>query len=103
MTEILCILLMPALRFLDNPKKYWYFFWAPIPAWLVDFFLCHTFWALAFGWPKEGEVTISDMLERLCNEYEHPDNLLFIQIGLKINRVAGFAHIKTLAPAQDTP
>ena len=103
MTELLCLLLKPALLCVSNPRRYWYL--APVAtlAWMVDVFLCHTFWALAFGWPKEGEVTISDMLERLCNEYEHPDNLLFIQIGLKINRVAGFAHIKTLAPAQDTP
>lgn len=96
MTELLCLLLKPALLCVGNPKRYWYL--APIAffAWVVDIALCHTAWAAAFGWPRKGAVTISDTLEYLCVDHTHPDNLLLIQVALKINRVAGYAHIKAV-------
>lgn len=97
MTELLCLLLKPALLCVDKPLRYWYLSPVVLLAWLVDVALCHTFWALAFGWPKGREMTISDTLERLCKDTTNPDQQLFIQLGLKINRVAGYPHIKALA------
>lgn len=97
MTELLCLLLKPALVCVANPGRFWYLVPIAVLAWLVDVVLCHTAWALAFGWPRPGATTISDTLEYLCVDHTHPDNLLFIQIGLKINRVAGYPHIKVLA------
>jgi len=66
MTEILCLLLYPALLCVINPRKYFYLIPLTVVAWLLDVILCHTFWALAFGWPQGSEITISDTLERLC-------------------------------------
>ena len=97
MTELLCLLLRPALLCANEPKRYWYLAPITLLAWIVDVLLAHTAWALAFGWPRPGEVTISDTLERLCKEWNHPDHLLFRQIGMKINRVAGHTHIKAVA------
>ena len=90
-------LLRPALLCLDNPKKYWYLFWAPLPGWLADIFVAHTTWALVAGFPHIGEVTVSDTLERLCDDIDHPDHLLFVAVGLKINRAVGFVHIHSAA------
>ena len=96
MTELLCLLLKPALLWESNPRKYWYLTPVALLAWLVDILLCHTAWALAFGWPQPGEVTISHTLERLCVDYSNPDRTLFVAIAIKINRVAGRAHIKAV-------
>lgn len=96
MTELLCLLLFPALKAVGDPKRYWYLIPFAVLAWVVDVILCHTFWALAFGWPLPGEVTISDTLERLCRDLTNPDIQLFIQLALKINRVAGYKHIKAV-------
>ena len=87
MTEILCLLLYPALLCLSNPYRYFYLVPFVVLAWWVDFVLCHTFWAMAFGWPKHGEYTISDTLERLCREINNPDQELFLAIARKINRI----------------
>ena len=94
MIDLLIVLLVPALRFLDNPGKYWYFSFAPIPALILDIAIAHTTWAIVAGMPRKGEATVSDTLERLCIDTTHPDHDLFLQIALKINRAAGFAHIK---------
>jgi len=98
MTEILLLLLKPALICVSNPKKYWYLAPIAVTAWIVDVILCHTSWALLVGWPKDGEVTISDTLERLCFDFDHPQNLLCIQIALSINRIdPNHNHIKAVA------
>ena len=94
MIDLLILLLVPALRFLNNPGKYWYFSFAPIPALILDIAIAHTTWVLIAGMPRKGEVTVSDTLERLCRDTTHPDHALFLQIALKINRAAGFVHIK---------
>ena len=95
MTELLCLLLKPALYAVSDPKKYWYLIPFAVAGWVVDCILCHTAWAVAFGWPKDGEVTISDTLERLCVDFKHPDQKLFLEIARKINRVDPLgSHIK---------
>ena len=86
MTELLCLLLKPALYAVSNPRKYWYLIPFAVAGWLVDCILCYTFWCLLAGWPKHGEYTISDTLERLCRA-ESSDQKLFIEIARKINRV----------------
>lgn len=96
MIDLLIILLRPALLFLNAPKKHWYFFWAPIPAYFIDVLVAHTTWAAVAGFPHIGEETVSDTLERLCNDVTHPDHELFVQLGLKINRAVGFPHIKAV-------
>jgi len=90
MIDLLILLLAPALRFRENPRKYWYFFWALVPAYLLDVLVAHTSFALVAGWPHPGEYTVSQMLYRLCRE---PDGDLYRQIGLKINKVSGLNHI----------
>jgi hypothetical protein len=97
MIDILIFLMRPALLFLDNPLRYWYFFPTVLPAWLADIFVAHTTWALVAGFPRIGEVTVSDTLERLCNDITNPDCLLFVEIARKINRAVGFTHIKAVA------
>jgi hypothetical protein len=94
--DLLIMLMVPALRFLDNPRGNAWLFWAPLPAWLIDIAIAHTTWALIAGFPRIGEVTVSDTLERLCADTEHPDHALFWQIALKINRASGLPHIKAV-------
>ena len=96
MTELLCLLLRPALLCANEPRRYWYLAPVTLLAWVLDVLLAHTAWALAFGWPHKKEWTISDTLERLCKDWSHGDVLLFIQIGRKINRVAGHTHIRAV-------
>jgi hypothetical protein len=93
MIDLLILLLVPALRFLNEPRQYWYFFWAPLPAWLIDIAIAHSTWALVAGFPRIGEVTVSDTLERLCRT-PGPDQPLFIELARKINRASGTQHIK---------
>ena len=96
MTELLCLLLKPALLCVSDPKRYWYLTPVAVLAWLVDVLLAHSFWMLVSGgWPKKGEYTISDSLERLCVT-PTSDLFLFIEISKKINRVAGYKHIKVV-------
>ena len=95
MIDLLILLLIPALKFLDNSKKYWYFFWAPLPAWLVDLAIARTTFALVAGRGPQGrERTVSDMLENLGADITNPDQQLYLWIGRKINRAVGFVHIK---------
>lgn len=91
MIDILCLLLPFALRYEQN-KLY-----LPITfvALLIDVLLAHTTFALLAGFPKKGEWTVSQCLERLCNDYGNPDRELFIQIALKINRISP-NHIKAV-------
>lgn len=97
MTFLLCVLLRPALLCMSNPKRYWYLAPAVLLAWLVDVFIAHTAWPLIAGFPRAGEVTISDTLERLCLDRKNPDQDLFIAIARKINRVDPLhAHIKAV-------
>ena len=95
MTEILCLLLRPALLCVSDPKRYWYLTPVAVLAWLLDVVLCHTFWAIAFGWPQGRERTISDTLERLCVDWDNPYCGLHIQLGQAINHLCPTGdHIK---------
>lgn len=92
MIDLLCLLLWPALQYERN-KLY-----LPITfvAFVIDVLLAHTTFALLAGFPKKGEWTVSQCLERLCNEVGNPDRELFVQIALKINRISP-NHIKSIS------
>ena len=100
MIDLLILLLRPAVACADDPKRYWYLAPIALAAWLIDTIIAHTSWALVAGWPRRGEWTISDTLERLCahTNSTHPDYFLFCEIGYKINRATQSNHIKVLAP-----
>lgn len=98
MIDLLCLLLTPALLGLANPKKYWYLLPTTILAWVVDVAMNYTVISLISGdgWPRKGEWTFSQRLERLCVA-EGPDKLLFIEIAKKLNRVDPLGtHIKAV-------
>lgn len=102
MIDLLLLLLVPALRYIEDERTPW---WRldlaviAIVAWVLDIIIAHTTWAAAFGWPKPYELTISHTLERLCKEKEHPDYELFIQLAKKINRVSPtHDHIRAVLP-----
>ena len=97
MIDILILLLVPALKALSDPRKYWYLLWAPIPAWIADLIAAHTTWRLVAGPLHSGERTISDSLERLYNDSSNPDHALFVAISHKINNASGLPHIKAAA------
>ncbi len=91
MIDILCFLLPSSLRCANNTRKYWYYIPSTVIAYIVDRILANTSfkWMVGRG-PQGNEKTVSDMLENLCKDETHPDVELFIQIALKINRIAGY-------------
>lgn len=91
MTFIFLLLLKPALLYVEHGQSR-YFIQAVIAYWL-DVVLAHSVWALIAGWPQQGEWTISEMLERLVRDTDHPDHELFVEIAKKINRLAKSQHI----------
>jgi hypothetical protein len=97
MTFLLCLLLKPALLCVSDPRRYWYLAPIAVLTWLLDIFITHTTWPLIAGFPRIGEVTISDTLERLCLDHRNPDRELFVAIAKKINRIDPLhAHIKAV-------
>jgi hypothetical protein len=89
------LLLKPALDCVEGGE--WRYFWAVLPAWLLDVLIAHTTWALVFGWPHRGEWTISDTLERIVSEHKHPRWLLAAAIAQEINAISPTGnHIKAM-------
>ena len=97
MTFIFLLLLKPALMYVDHGQSR-YFVHAVLAYWL-DVMMAHSVFALIAGWPKQNEWTISEMLERLVRDTDHPDHALFVQIALKINRLAKSQHIQGVTDA----
>ena len=101
MTDLLLLLLKPALRYVDDKSTPWWrldlAFVAVIAA-VLDVLIAHTTWAGFAGAPRKGEWTISHTLERLCGPINksHPRYRLFVEIGLDINRISP-GHIKVLS------
>ena len=85
MIDLLIILLRPALKAVEGGSLNPLHWLAAIVAWPLDIIIAHTSWALLSGWPKKGEYTISDTLNRLANEPSQ-DQELYRQIAIKINR-----------------
>ncbi len=91
-------LLGPALRALEggskNPLDH-LALWIAAP---LDVFIAHTTFALVFGWPKRGEWTISQSLERIVSEHKHPRWLLAAAMAKEINKESPTGkHIKAMA------
>lgn len=80
------------IRYADDPNRSYWKVWLlvyTVIVWLVDMALAHTLMVRTFGWPKRGEWTISDTLERLYPT-KHPDA---VRLTLAIKSVAP-GHIK---------
>ena len=97
MTFLFLLLLRPALMCVDAGSRLPHHVAAAFVALVLDVILTHTVWRLIAG-PLQGkERTISDTLERLCRDDDHPDVALFIEIARKINRVSPTGdHIKAV-------
>jgi hypothetical protein len=79
--------LSESLLFISNPKKYWYYAPKAIAAYFSDRYAAnYVFNHIAGRKPQNGEKTISDMLENLCCETDHPDHKFFWEMSLMINR-----------------
>ncbi len=88
MITLLLLLLRPALMCVDGGSRKPRHVIAALVAYPLDLFICNTIWKAIAG-PRQGsEKTISDTLERLCLELEHPDHALFLSIAQSINRVS---------------
>lgn len=87
MILLLCLLLGPALKGYEQPRKYWYFVPVTLLAWFIDVWVRYTTWRVIGGPLRKGEWTISQNLERLVRE-PGPRQQLFIEIAREINRHA---------------
>ena len=97
MIDLLCLLLYPAIVGLARPTTHWFLMPVTLLAWVVDCLANYTTISMLVGeFPRWGEWTFSQRLERLCKE-PSPDQQLFIQIALKLNRVDPLhCHIKAV-------
>jgi hypothetical protein len=97
MTWLLLVCLRPALLCLDNPARYWYYVPVLLVGFVADVWVAHTVFAQMAGQrPQRGEWTVSQMLERLCSDLDHPQRPLFVQLAIYINRAAGTRHIEAV-------
>lgn len=98
MIDLLLLCLPQALAYVGNtPAKRWWGFVPTLAGYFVDRSIAHFYMPKLVGrGPNSNERTVSDMLENLCVQEDHPDRQLLLQIALKINRVAGYAHIKSV-------
>lgn len=98
MIDLLIILLRPALMCVEGGSRNPLHILAALVAYVLDLIIARTTFALIAGrGPKNGENTVSQMLENLCIDRDHPDQILFISIAIKINRETGYPHIKAVA------
>lgn len=95
MTALLLLLLPGALRYTDGGERQ--FVLHAAIALVLDVIVAHTTFAVIAGWPKRDEWTVSQMLERLCMEFSHPDRMLFVGLARHINRISPTReHIKAV-------
>jgi hypothetical protein len=96
--DLLILLLIPAIKCTDGGSRNPLHILAAIVAYVLDLIIARTTFALIAGrGPRNGEQTVSQMLEHLCLDRSHPDRALFVMIAIKINRATGFHHIKAVA------
>ena len=95
MTWLLLKLLPGALRYTDGGERQ--FILHAAIALVLDVIVAHTTFAVIAGWPRKGEWTVSQMLERLCVQWSHPDRMLFVGLARHINRISPTRdHIKAV-------
>lgn len=98
MIDLLILLLNPALKCVEQGSRNPLHILAALIAYPLDLIIARTTFALVAGrGPIGSEKTVSDMLENLCGDRSHPDQLLFISLSIKINRATGTSHIKAVA------
>lgn len=97
MTWLLLLILPGALRYIDGGERQ-FVLHAGI-ALVLDVIVAHTTFAAIAGWPKRGEWTVSQMLERLNHPFNSLDQnyLLYRELALHINRLSPTKeHIKAV-------
>lgn len=87
MIELLMLLLRPALLAVEGGSRNPLHWLAALVAALLDVAIAHTTWAALYGWPRRGEWTISQTLERLCVTPGERQQL-FVEIAQEINRAS---------------
>lgn len=98
MTALLMLLLPSALRCVDGGERKPHLVLAALVALVLDVWVAHTTFALLAGWPRKGEWTISQMLERLCADKIDEHWALYYSIALRINSESpSKRHIKAAA------
>lgn len=97
MTWLLLKLLPGALRYTDGGERQ--FILHAAIALVLDVIVAHTTFAVIAGRPAKGEVTVSQMLERLCHPSNSmdPNHALYWELSLYINRlIPTKRHIKAV-------
>jgi hypothetical protein len=98
MTFLFLLLLRPDLMRVDGGSRKIHHIAAALLALPLDVIIAHTTWVFIAGWPKKGEWTISDTLERLCADTENRHWPLFWTIAVRINAESPtHNHIKRVA------
>ena len=91
------LLLKPALRVVEGGSRHPFDVLCALLALPIDILIAHTTWTLVAGFPRTGERTISDTLERLCKDAEHPRYALFVAMAKEINQLSPTGqHIKAV-------
>ena len=86
MIFLFLLLLRPAFMCVEGGSRKPHHVLAAVLAYLLDLFIAHTTWRLIAGPLQPGERTISDSLERLCNDVNNPDWALYYALSRRINR-----------------
>ena len=98
MTDLLLLCLRPMMWVVVNPRRNWY--WIPVAliGFIADILMNNTTIPLFLDKAFFEEWTFSTRLERLCgpDTPPGPEKDFYIQIALKVNRVAGFPHIQAV-------
>lgn len=88
MIFLFLLLLRPALLCVDGGSRKPHHVAAALVAWVLDLIIARTTWRLVAGPLQGSERTISDTLERLCLDINHPDWALFYSLARCINRLS---------------
>lgn len=95
MIFLFLLLLRPALLCVDGGSRKPHHVAAALVAWVLDIIIARTTWRLVAGPLQGSERTISDSLERLCLDINHPDWALYYSLARSINRLSPTGnHIK---------
>ncbi len=98
MIFLFLLLLRPALLCVEGGSRKPHHVAAALVAWVLDLIIARTTWRLVAGPLQGSERTISDSLERLCLDINHPDWALFYSLSRHINRLSPTGnHIKAAA------
>lgn len=97
MIDLLLLLLRPALLAVEGGSLNPLHWLAALVAFPVDVAIAHTTFRALGVKPKAHEWTVSDMLERLCMDFEHPEHRYFVETAKMINRRSPTkSHIKAV-------